>query len=80
MNIVFEEKALKQLSKLDKKTANKIIEKIEQLKKYPYVTNIKKLKNFYPPFRLRVNNFRILFDIEDEIIIIFEILQRKDAY
>ena len=80
MKIVFEEKALKQLKKLTKKDAKKILEKIKTLKNFPNTLNTKKLKNYYPPYRLRIGIYMILFDIDDKIIIIFEILKRKDAY
>jgi len=80
MNIIFSDEAIKDLKKLDKQTAKYLIKKIESLRNYPLVTNIKKLKNFYPPYRYRVGNYRILFDIENENIIIFKIKHRKDAY
>jgi len=80
MNIVFEDKALKQLKKIPKNDAKLILSKINNLNNFPNISNIKKLINYYPPFRLRINNYRVLFDIEKEKIIIFEILKRKDAY
>ena len=80
MKIIFDEEALKDLKKLDKQISKFILKKIESLKNYPVVSNIKKLKNFYPPYRYRINDYRILFDIEDNTIIIFKIVHRKDAY
>ncbi len=80
MKIIFDEEALKDLKKLDKQISKFILKKIESLKNYPVVINIKKLKNFYPPYRYRINDYRILFDIEDNTIIIFKIVHRKDAY
>ena len=80
MKIIFNEEALKDLKKLDKQVAKFILKKIENLKNYPIVNNIKKLKNFYPPFRYRINDYRVLFDIENDTIIIFKIVHRKDAY
>jgi len=81
MNVSFSDEAIKDLKKLDKQNAKYLLKKIEEnLKQYPLVTNIKKLKNFYPPFRYRIGNYRILFDIENENIIIFKIKHRKDAY
>jgi mRNA interferase RelE/StbE len=80
MKIIFEEKALKQLKKLPINDKKIIIQKIEQLQEFPNVSNTKKLKNYFPPFRLRINHYRVLFDIENSTIIIFEIIKRKDAY
>ena len=80
MNIIFEEKALKQLNKFTKKDAKKILEKIKTLKEFPNTLNTKKLKNYYPPYRLRVGIYRVLFDVDNDNVIIFEILKSKDAY
>jgi len=80
MNITFTEQALKDLKKIDKKTAKYILNKIENLKSFPTIKNIKKLTNFYPPYRYRIGNYRVLFNIEDKNIIIFKIAHRKDAY
>jgi len=80
MNIIFTEQSLKDLKKLDKKTTNHILNKIENLKNFPSITNIKKLTNFYPPYRYRIADYRVLLDIENENIIIFKIVHRKDAY
>ena len=46
MKIVFNDEALKDLKKLDKQIAKLILKKIENLKNYPIISNIKKLKNF----------------------------------
>jgi mRNA interferase RelE/StbE len=64
--VKIDEKAIKDLSKIQKKDASKIFLKIEKLKDFPKVSNYKKLVNFFPPFRLRVGDYRVLFDIEDD--------------
>ena len=50
MNIVFEDKALKQLKKIPKNDAELILSKINNLNNFPNTSNIKKLINYYPPF------------------------------
>jgi mRNA interferase RelE/StbE len=80
MNVIFNEQAVKDLKKLDKATVKFLLKKLENLKNYPFTTNIKHLKNFYPPYRYRIGNYRVLFDVEDENITIFKIVYRKDAY
>ena len=57
----------------------KILEKIEKLQ-FGLQGNIKRLTDFTPEYRLRVGNYRVLFDIEENKIIIYQILHRKDAY
>jgi mRNA interferase RelE/StbE len=63
---------------------NLIIRNIEQLSADPFrKSNVKKLVDFdVAAFRMRVGNYRVLFDREDnlKIIDIIDILQRKQAY
>lgn len=40
----------------------------------------KQLTNFTPEYRLRVGNYRVLFEIEKKIINIYRIRHRKQAY
>jgi mRNA interferase RelE/StbE len=54
--------------------------KILELKKFPNLQNIKKLTNFEPAYRLRIGDYRVLFDVEENIIIIGRILHRKESY
>ena len=80
MTIQIDEKAFKDLSKIHKQEVKKILSKIELLEDYPDVANIKKLTNFEPPYRLRVGNYRVLFDIEDNVITVYRIKHRSKSY
>ena len=80
MNVELTKEALKDLKKIDKKARITIIDKIQLLKDYPDTPNIKKLTNYYPPYRFRVGNYRVLFDIKDDIIYIISVKHRKEAY
>ena len=42
--------------------------------------DVKRLTNFTPEYRLRVGDYRALFEIEGNKIIMYRILHRKDAY
>jgi len=80
MIILLQESAKKDLKKIDKTMVIRILKSIKKLEDYPDVANIKKLKNHYPPQRFRVGDYRILFDIEDNKIIVVNIKHRKEAY
>ncbi|MDM8568630.1 type II toxin-antitoxin system RelE/ParE family toxin [Thiotrichales bacterium HSG1] len=80
MIVKIDDKAIKDLSKMDKKLALKIFSKIEELEHFPRVSNFKKLVNFQPEFRLRVGNYRILFDIEADIITVYRVRHRSKSY
>lgn len=80
IDIKIDDKAIKDLSKINKKDALKIFQKIENLKDFPKVANYKKLTNFEPPFRLRVGDYRVLFDLEDSEITVYRVKHRKESY
>ncbi|GAB6045475.1 hypothetical protein JCM11957_10730 [Caminibacter profundus] len=80
MKIEISKSAFKHLQKINKKNQKIILDKLKLLEKYPDTPNIKKLTNYYPPYRFRVGNYRVLFDIENDIIKIISIKHRKEAY
>ncbi len=47
------------------------------LENYPHVSNCKTLKNFNPPFRLRIGNYRALFDVEEDVLTVYNVKERK---
>jgi mRNA interferase RelE/StbE len=42
--------------------------------------DVKRLTNFTPEYRLRVGDYRVLFEIEDEQLVIYRIRHRREAY
>ncbi len=80
MKIEVQESAKKDLKKIDKKIALKLLRQIQKLEGYPDIPSIKKLKKHYPPFRYRIGSYRVLFDVEDDTLIVVNIKHRKDAY
>ena len=80
--IEFEKQVLKYLSKIDKEISRRIIEKIEKLKNNPFPQDSKRIVNTKDKvFRIRVGEFRVLYRIKDnQIIIIFLIDKRSKIY
>ena len=77
--IEFKPRALKDLKALPKSDQGRIIARIEALRN-DLAGDAKKLTNFTPEYRLRVGDYRILFEVEGNRAIIYRILHRKDAY
>ena len=77
--VELKERALRDLKNLSKKDAKRILEKIEALKD-SLSGDVKRLTNFTPEYRLRVGNFRVLFEIEKGAVIIYGIKHRKESY
>ena len=77
--IEFKPKAVKDLQCLPKQMQARILEKI-QLMENDLAGDVKKLTNFTPEYRLRVSNYRVLFEIEDNNIVIYRVKPRDKAY
>jgi len=80
-NIEYDPKAIKQLQKMDKSVASKILDGIEEFASNPVLTKIKKLKTpFDGAYRLRIGDYRVLFYQENELMLISKIAHRKEVY
>ena len=77
--IYFEKRALRELMKLDKFLARRIIKKIKELEKNPFSKDIKRLKN-QTSFRLRIGDYRVLFELLEDTIKVLKIGHRKNIY
>ena len=74
-------KAIKQLSKLDRQHNAAIRAGVGKLASFPGTPNVKRLTNHAYGYRLRVGNFRVLFDVthgEVTIITIEEVKKRDE--
>jgi len=80
MKIEIRKSAIKDLKQISEPFKTKIHNKVLELKDFPNIQNIKKLTNFEPAYRLRIGNYRILFDILDDTIIIGRVLHRQNSY
>jgi len=63
-------KATKQVRKLDAQYAKQIVTAVRELAQMPNCQNIKALTNHEYGYRLRVGNYRVLFDWASEIKIV----------
>ncbi len=80
MQVNIRKSAIKDLNKMAATDKNRIYHKINELKSFPDISNCKKLTNFEPAYRIRVGNYRILFDVIENIIEIGRVLHRKESY
>ena len=62
-------RAIKDLKHLQKQDASRITDALERLQS-DLTGDVKKLTNFTPEYRLRVGQFRVLFEIENKTRII----------
>ncbi len=80
MKIDIRKSAIKDLKNISEPYKTNLHKKILELAIFPNVTNIKKLTEFEPAYRMRVGDYRILFDVLEDTVIIGRVLHRKDSY
>jgi len=78
-NVDFKPRAIKDLSALSKDNARRILEKITALQD-DLQGDVKRLTEYRPEYRLRVGDYRVLFELEDKTIVIYRIIHRREAY
>lgn len=79
--IEWKRKAVKQLLKLDKKVQPVITNAVDTLADYHNARNVKPLSNHQYDYRLRVGQYRVLFDVVNdvvEIVLIQEVKKRDE--
>ena len=81
-SIKWKSSAKKELKKIDRTEISKILSEIEKLAQEPYPSNHKKLLGTEHIYRIRVGNYRVIYSvINDELVI--EVIRgrhRKEVY
>lgn len=78
MEIVWSRRAEKQLDSIDVRYRRKIFEKVDQLTGFPTVNlDIKKMKDGDNEYRMRVGDYRVLFEVIDGVPTVIKILMVK---
>ena len=72
-------KVIKDLKSIPLKDRKRILERIDLLEDN-LQGDVKMLTNHTPEYRMRSGNYRVLFEIEENKIIIYRVLHRKEAY
>jgi len=72
-------KAIKDCRRMPKGVAQQIYDKIEEMSD-GLKGKVKQLTNHTPEYRLRVGDYRVLFEVSDKTIVVYRIKHRSDAY
>jgi len=77
-------RATKELKKVRKEVAKRIIESLELIAVNPYaeVLNFKKLKTNASLYRIRIGDYRVIYEIKADLLIVLVVRvgHRKDVY
>jgi len=77
--IEWKDGAIKEVQKLEVNISRRIYNKVEELSEDPFSKDIKKLKGT-GDYRLRVGDYRVIFEMQKDIIIILKVGHRKNIY
>lgn len=77
--IVYGDAAVSDLDGLPARQRAQVLRKIERLQNGLH-GNIKRLQNADVTYRLRMGDYRVLFDVEGNVIVIRRVGNRKDVY
>lgn len=77
--IEFKPRAIKDLKDLTPENRRRVADKVAALG-IDLGGDVKRLTNFTPEYRLRVGDYRVLFEVDDQRVIIYRVLHRKEAY
>jgi mRNA interferase RelE/StbE len=72
-------RVLKDLKALPAAQQRRTLAKMEELSN-DLAGDVKKLTSFSPEYRLRVGKYRVLFEVEEDKVVIYRVVHRKDAY
>jgi mRNA interferase RelE/StbE len=78
-NVVWDPHAEKELEKLEFLTAKRIVQKVMKLEEDPFKEDVIRLKGS-SDFRLRVGDYRVIFAIDGEVIMILKVGHRRNIY
>ena len=80
--IVIPKPAQKQLDSISKIERDRLILTLRSLADDPRPNGVKKLKGYDNTYRVRVGDYRIIYEIKDRelIVLLLSVSHRKDAY
>jgi mRNA interferase RelE/StbE len=77
--LIFNEEAGKDMRRLSPDVAKRVSAKIKRLCD-GLAGDVKRLTNFTPEYRLRVGDWRVMFEVDGGRIIVHHVSHRSDAY
>ena len=80
--VLFARAARKELESLPEKVQQRVLQAAESLAEEPRPRGCKKLKGHENTYRVRVGDYRVVYEIHEKevIVLIVRVRHRKDAY
>jgi mRNA interferase RelE/StbE len=78
-DVQFKPRAVRDIERLPSRIQARVIARIEEMSD-DLKGDVKRLTNYTPEYRLRVGDYRVLFEVEEKTIVIYRIRHRREAY
>ncbi len=78
-DVQFKPRAVRDVERLPSRIQAQVLARIEEMSD-DLKGDVKRLTNFTPEYRLRVGDYRVLFEVEEKTIVIYRIRHRREAY
>ena len=80
--VLFSRSAAKFIKRLNDHTKDKVREAVEKLRENPFPIPYKKIKGMRNTYRIRMGNYRILYEVHDNLnqIWILKVGKRENVY
>ena len=79
--LVYTKRAVKDIRRLDHKVKERLKKVLEKFKEAPFEESVKKLSHpELGTYRLRIGDYRVIFDVDGDNLIILRLGHRKDIY
>lgn len=77
--VTLKKRAIKDLELVPIQDRKRVVERMEMMENN-LAGDVKKLTNHTPEYRMRCGSWRVLFEIEGNQIVVYRVLNRKEAY
>lgn len=80
--VIIPKRVQKQLNNFPQKVRSRLLADIHLLRDNPRPDGVKKLKSYENTYRIRIGNYRVIYEIKDleMIVLVLSSVHRKDAY
>ena len=80
--VLYDPKALKELAKLDKTVARRIVKTVDALSDNPRPVGCRSLVGYTDLWRIRVGDYRVIYTIKDAelVLLTLRVAHRSDVY
>lgn len=81
-NVCYDPRALKELGKLDKQVARRVVRAIHALSNDPRPSGVRALVGFDNLWRIRIGDYRVIYTITDAelVVLVLRVAHRSNVY